>query len=169
MRFLSCFLLITFLFAFSCTAPPAEEAVVDDTAQEEADIQAIKDLEAKWAAAANTGDIESIMSLLTDDVIMLSANEPIKEGKEAVRAAILADLEESALENTKVMVVEVRLAGDWAYARGTWGGTNIPKAGGESSQFVGKWIDIFERQPDGSWKVICNMYNSDLPVSESAD
>ena len=144
-------------------------ALAVEKAQEEADIQAIKDIDAKWAAAQNTGDIESIMSLLTDDVIMLWANEPIKEGKEAVRNSILADHKENTYENTKATVVEVRLAGDWAFARGTWSGTDTPKAGGESMQFIGKWIDIFERQPDGSWKVSRSMYNSDLPVPESAD
>ena len=168
MRF---FLLLLSVFIITaCTAaPPAEEAVVVDKAQEEADIQAIKEIEAKWAAATNSGDIESIMSLLTDDAIFMFTNEPIVKGKEAVRNHALADFEEYAYENSKAMVVEVRLAGDWAYARGTWSGTVTPKAGGESIQFIGKWIEIFERQPDGSWKVSRNMYNSDLPVPESVD
>ncbi len=166
MRFFSCFLVITFLFAFSCTAPPAQEAVVDDTAREEADIQAIKDLEAKWAAAVNAGDVEMILRLLTDDVILISSDEPIREGKEEVRTYYLADFKESTYENAKAMVFEVRLAGDWAYARGTWSGAGTRKAGGESFQFKGEWIDILERQPDGSWEISRDIYCSDLPLEQ---
>ena len=41
--------------------------------------------------------------------------------------------------------------------------TSTPKAGGPSTQDKSKWIAALERQPDGSWKVFWEMYNSDLP------
>ena len=160
-------LLLSVLIITACTAAPP--VVVNNSAQDEADIQAIKEIEAKWDAATNAGDPDVLLGLLTDDVILMNPNEPIKEGKEAVRIGILADFEEIDYENLKSIVAEVRLAGDWAYARGTWSGTVTSKAGGESFQDTGKWIDIFERQPGGSWKVSRDMYNSDLPVPESAD
>ena len=91
------------------------------------------------------------------------------EGKEAVRVSILADFDEMNYEDSKGIVDEIRLAGDWAFVRGTWSGSITPKAGGEPFKDTTKWIDIWERQPDGSWKASLTILNSDLPVPESAD
>jgi uncharacterized protein (TIGR02246 family) len=155
------------LILFACTAPASEPPAVDDKAQREADTQAIKEVEAKWDAATNANDADGIMALLTDDIIVVPPNAPAIEGKEAVRRFLVADFEENSYKDTKGSVVEVRLAGDWAYVRGTWRGTVTPKAGGESSEDIGQWIEIFDRQPDGSWKISRNMYSSDLPLPEA--
>ena len=45
--------------------------------------------------------------------------------------------------------------------------TFTPEAGGEPIRGIGKWMDIYKRQPDGSWKIYRGIYNSDLPPSGS--
>ena len=161
------FMLLLSVLVVSCFVFSPVLAV--DTAQEEADIQAIKEILVKWDDALNSGDANAILNLLTEDVILLNPDGPITEGKKACKASISADFEKRSFANSKTVVVEVRLAGDRAYSRGTWSGTITPKDGGDSFQESGRLIDIFERQPDGSWKVSCEMYSIDLPVPESAD
>ena len=164
MRIFLSFLLVTLLFAISCTAPPAEEAVVDDTAQKEADIQAFKEIDAKWDKAVFAGDADAFMALVTDDYIRMEPDEPAMVGKEAFRESQQSFFDKYSLQDSDNVIEEIRLAGDWAYVRGSWSGTIIPKGGRDPISSSDKWIDIRERQSDGSWKISRTCGNSDAPL-----
>jgi ketosteroid isomerase-like protein len=58
---------------------------------------------------------------------------------------------------------EVRVAGDWAFARGTYTYTMVPKEKGATIEGTGKWLSIFEKQDDGSWKMTRDCYNDNAP------
>ena len=60
--------------------------------------------------------------------------------------------------------VEVNGAGDIAYVYGKYSMT-MTIEGSESAQDNGKYIEIWKRQPDGSWKVALDIFNSDLPIA----
>lgn len=62
-------------------------------------------------------------------------------------------------------IVEVGGAGDIAYVYGKYSMTMTPE-GEEPVQGIGKYIEVWKRQPDGSWKVALDIFNSDLPLSE---
>ena len=52
---------------------------------------------------------------------------------------------------------------DLAYLRGTYTMTfTIPGAAPIDEQ--GKFLQIYRRQPDGSWEMAREIYNSDLPL-----
>ena len=59
--------------------------------------------------------------------------------------------------------VEVGGARDIAYVYGRYSLT-MAAEGEEPVQDTGKYIEIWKRQPDGSWKVALNIFNSDLPL-----
>ena len=164
MRFFLCFFLITFLFVFSCAAPPAEEAVVDDTAQEEADIQAMYRIAEQFDAADVAGDVDAIWALVTDDYIRMEPDKAAIMGKENFRKSLQPFHDEYSLQEPKHVIEEIRLAGDWAYVRGSYSATIVQKAGGEPIPFTSKWIDIRERQEDGSWKISRCSVNWDAPL-----
>ena len=58
-------------------------------------------------------------------------------------------------------VDEVDVQGDLAFARGTWQVHQTPKAGGDEEVRSGKWMELFKRQADGSWKTWRWMWNED--------
>ena len=153
MRTTQLFFSFIVLFLAACTPPPVEETVVDDSAQREADIQAINKVNELWDAAALAGDMEGTLALVTDDYIGWESGQPTIVGKEALRSAFQPSRDKYRTEKLKNVADEIRLAGDWAYVRGSWTGTVVPKAGGDPIQRSGKWMDIRERQPDGSWKI----------------
>ena len=146
----------------------AEEAAVDDVvvnlpAQKEADFKVNRDFSLRWVAAANAGDVDRLVSMFTDDAVMMEPETPAATGKEAIRSQLQAFFDEVSIEDDSV-AVEVRLAGDWAFARGRFTTIVTPKAGGEPNQIRGTWIDIRERQADGSWKISRTMWSSDAPL-----
>jgi ketosteroid isomerase-like protein len=62
-----------------------------------------------------------------------------------------------------IKIEEVRVAGDWAFSRGTYAFTVIPKAEGEIEKGDGKYLSILEKQDDGSWKLARDCFNLNEP------
>ena len=131
-----------------------------------ADVQAIKDISAAWDKAWTAGNAETLASFYAADAIVMDPNKPASVGKDAFRASCEKYFDQFSDENSGV-VEDVRVSGDLAVAWGTQETKTAPKAGGPSFRGKSKWIDVFQRQRDGSWKIIWDIYNSDLPVAET--
>lgn len=132
----------------------------------EADIEAIKNLTEEYDAAINSGDLDSWMSLYADDAVRMQPNVPALFGKDSIRSVMQSFFENYTID-LKETNEEVIVAGDWAFARGTYNYTITPKVGGEPSRDSGKWVAFHKRQPDGFWKIYRNIFNSDLPPSDA--
>ena len=126
----------------------------------EADVEAIKSTLEKFDAALNASDLDGLMSCFTEGSVRMPPNRPALVGKEAIRDMFQSRFERITTEvhNTSE---EVIVCGDWAFVRGTYTVTSTPKVGGEPIRNIGKWITIWQRQPDGSWKLHRGIYNSD--------
>ncbi|MDJ0751883.1 MAG: hypothetical protein QNJ45_00080 [Ardenticatenaceae bacterium] len=57
----------------------------------------------------------------------------------------------------------VEVLGNQAYSHGTYGYTLTPKEGGDTMRIDGKFLTVFEKQPDGSWKMLVDCFNYDGP------
>ena len=125
--------------------------------------KAIRGLDGQWNAAMNAGDYEAIADLFTEDAIRMEADVPAQVGREAILSAMRSDMEEATSES-KSVTEEIRLAGDWAVVRGTYEVTVTPKEGGEPVHTTGKWMEVHEKQADGSWKISRSIGNRDAPV-----
>jgi ketosteroid isomerase-like protein len=53
---------------------------------------------------------------------------------------------------------------DPAFERGRYDITIAPRAGGEAMDDIGKYITVYQRQADGSWKIARDIWNSDRPL-----
>ncbi|GAG29761.1 unnamed protein product, partial [marine sediment metagenome] len=138
--------------------------VTEENVDVEADIAAIEDVLNQYALALNTGDLELWLSLNTDDIVKMPPNAPASFGKEQLRANM-----EPAFDNfTFEMAIypeETQVDGDLGYSWCTYTVSMTPKAGGETiiSEPDGKALGIYKRQPDGSWKLSHDCYNSNVP------
>jgi uncharacterized protein (TIGR02246 family) len=111
------------------------------------DERAIRDVIAKWLSASATGDTETVLSLMSNDVEFLVAGRSF--GKEEFSAG------QNALATHRIEassdVREVVVSGDLAYARTELTVTMTPLAGGESVRRKGPTLSIFRRGQDGRW------------------
>jgi uncharacterized protein (TIGR02246 family) len=90
------------------------------------DERAIHDLVATWMQASQDGDIDTVLSLMTDDVVfMVPGREPF--GKEAFRAASQG-MKDMRMQGTSD-IRELKVIGDWAYARNYLEVTVTPPGG----------------------------------------
>jgi uncharacterized protein (TIGR02246 family) len=113
------------------------------------DERAIRDLIATWMSASQAGDTDTVLSLMTDDVVfMVPGQEPF--GKAAFAAAS-QDMKGMHMEG-KSEIRELEVLGDWAYLRGhlqvamtTPAGTIVRRAG--------YTLTILRKEPDGKWRL----------------
>ena len=112
------------------------------------DETAIRNLVATWMAASKAGDIATVLSLMTDDVIfMVPGREPF--GREAFAAA--SDTMKNVRMEGKSDIRELRVLGDWAYLRNHIEITITPE-GGEPVKRSG-WTLTILRKESGQWRL----------------
>jgi ketosteroid isomerase-like protein len=68
------------------------------------------------------------------------------------------------MRNTIINTEEVCVLGDRAYSHGTYTYEMTPKEGGEIRFISGKFLDILEKQVDGSWKIAIDCHNYNQPA-----
>ncbi len=59
--------------------------------------------------------------------------------------------------------METVISGDLAYQRGTFTVDATPKAGGNTSHSTGTFLRIYRKQPNGEWRMVRDMFNTDQP------
>ncbi|TKJ35285.1 MAG: hypothetical protein CEE38_15775 [Planctomycetes bacterium B3_Pla] len=130
----------------------------------EADIAAIEEVLNQYAVTANAGDLEGWLSLHADDVVKMPPDAPAIFGIEDLRANFAPAFENF---NTSCVIYpeETYVDGDMGYARGNYSISITPKAGGETIDIMtdGKYLTLCKRQPDGTWKISHDCYNSNIP------
>jgi uncharacterized protein (TIGR02246 family) len=145
------------LIASSCA--PAQAPPPPDTRAE--DENALRNADAAWSSAATA--LEGFLAYYTDDVTLLPPHAPIANGKEAARQALEPLFKMPAFSvKWKAAKVEVARSGDLGYVHGAFDMTlNDPS--GKTIAERGKYVEIWRKQADGSWRCIVDMFNSDLP------
>ena len=124
--------------------------------------QALRDLDAQWSAAAGAKDVDKTVSYYAESVVVMPPNAPSATTKEAIRSAWKEMLTSpGAAISWKATKVEVAKTGDLAYVSGTYEET-MTDASGKPVKDRGKYVEIFKKQADGTWKVVADIWNSDL-------
>ena len=150
-------LLVSFLFI--CTASAADTKAIE---------QALRDLDTQWSAAAGVKDLEKTISFYSENAIVLPTNAPAATTKDAIRNTWKDLLASSGLAiGWKTTKVEVSKSGDLAYTTGTYELT-MNDASGKPINDRGKYVEVWKKQTDGKWKVVADIWNSDLPLTPSA-
>ena len=130
-----------------------------------ADVQAVKDVEAAWVKDVTTKDPEKWASYFAEDGSGLYPGAGILNGKAAIKAAmtpILADPNFSlTFQSTRAMASK---GGDMVYSQGTYTMTMTNPKTKKVMTDKGKYLTIYSKQADGSWKAVADTFNSDSPM-----
>ena len=111
------------------------------------DESAIRDLVGTWMKASEAGDLNTVLSLMADDVIFMApGREPF--GKEEFRAAS-ETMKKVRLTGTSD-IRELKVLGDWAYIR-NYIEISVTPPNGTAMQRRGYALSILRKQSDGTW------------------
>jgi uncharacterized protein (TIGR02246 family) len=113
------------------------------------DERAIRELVGSWFEASMASDTDTLLGLMTDDVIFMTpGQEPF--GKEAF-ASSAAKMKDAKLDG-RYEIQEVQVLGDWAYLRNHIELSMSPP-GGERVRRAGYTLTIFRKGRDGRWQL----------------
>jgi len=113
------------------------------------DERAIRQVVDTWMAASQSGDLATILSLMTDDVIfMVPGEEPF--GKEAFAAA------SKGMRNIQIEgsseILELKVLSDWAFVRNRVEITATPPSG-NTIRRSGYTLTLLRKENDGQWRL----------------
>jgi uncharacterized protein (TIGR02246 family) len=137
-------------------------AAAQTTSTVSADERAIRAAEAQWSNAASAKELERTLSFYTADAAALAPGSPAAVGIQAIRAVWVDEFKDPASAlSWHAQVVQVSRSGDLGYARGSYQASYTLE--GKPVHEYGKYLTVWKKQPDGSWKVAADMYSPDAP------
>lgn len=116
-----------------------------------------------WAKAMLEGDFASIISLYTDDVVIMPMDEPAVIGKQSVDDWYHNFHNKLTVNDWNIPAETVELKGDVALVRGN--GTGEVSQDGMHIPMDFKFVEVWRRQADQSWKWSLAIWNSNVPTS----
>jgi len=113
------------------------------------DERAIRELVATWVAASKSGDLATVLDLMTDDVLFLTPRgEPFGKDEFRTRSETLSGVEIDGQAET----LEVEVLGDRAWIRNRLDMTMTPEGGSPTSR-SGYTLTILKKGEDGRWRL----------------
>jgi len=127
-----------------------------------ADEKALRDDEAAWNKDWARKDLDRIVSHYAEDASLEIPDVPLLGKKDDMKAAlkmVLADPNWSiSFASDKV---EVAKGGDLAYMQGHYTLTDTDAKTKKKVTEKGKYVTVFKKQADGSWKAVQDINNED--------
>jgi len=133
------------------TSPAADKAAVDK----------VHDV---LEGSYRNSDCEAMVSQAASDASMEPPNSPTAKGVDGIRAwcqPMFAQMKTKALT---VANKDIAISGDLAVDTGDYDWTLTPAAGGADQRIQGRYVTIWHRQTDGSWKMNRLIWNSSQPA-----
>jgi ketosteroid isomerase-like protein len=121
--------------------------------------KALAKLDDDWSAAAATRDAKRVASFYAEDAIAYPPNEPMAIGKaaaERVWAAYFAD----STYRISWKTTHADVTGALGYTTGTYE-DSYKGPDGKAVNSKGKYVCVWRKQSDGTWKAVHDMWNSD--------
>ena len=123
----------------------------------ETDISTVMEATTQYGSSIVDGDFDMLRSLMDADILLMPPNQQAHEGIEAA----MQFMEEGPAIDGSISPKQVSGSGTQAYVTGTF---NLNFTINDTTQISdnGKYIEIWEKQEDGSWKVIFDIWNSNV-------
>lgn len=143
------------VFAVLFSTPAALATGIDASAK------GLAKLDDDWSKAAATKDTDRVASFYAEDAVAYPPNEPMTVGRAAAKkvwATYFAD--PSFTISWKTVHAGVSKSGDLGFTTGTYE-DSYKTPDGKVVTEKGKYVCVWKKQKDGSWKAIHDTWNSD--------
>jgi uncharacterized protein (TIGR02246 family) len=113
------------------------------------DEQQIRDLVATWMAATRSGDVDTVLGLMTDDVVFLvPGRPPMRKDEFAAAARAQAGAGAPTIDGNSD-IQEIQVSGDWAFL---WSRleVRVTQGGGQGIRRAGHTLTVL-RKVAGKW------------------
>ncbi len=161
MRVRACLTFAAALAAASCSPAPNTSKPATTTEQDVAAIGRVRDAYVAGWKAGSAGDIAAIY---TSDALAFPANQSTVTGHDAIMKFNADFFGQFTPNDITLTPEETTVMGDWAFDRGTYHVMVTPKSGAAPVTEEGRYLELLQRQADGSWKVARDIDNTIRPT-----
>jgi uncharacterized protein (TIGR02246 family) len=159
--FLSLFILFLSFSLISCKGTQ-EEAVQEEVMDLAQVRQSIEGANVKFGEAVRMGDAAALAGLYTDDARLLPPNSEMIAGKDGIEAFWGGGLQ-MGIKDAVLTTVDVLGMGDMVCEIGKYNLTIQPE-GQDAFEDSGKYLVIWKKAADGTWKLHVDIWNTSLPA-----
>ncbi len=144
------------LLLASAGCAPAAPAVDTDALAKQ-----LIQLDDDWSAAAGARDIEAVAAFYAPDAVAYPPSAVVAVGYEAAKAVWAGYFADSTYAIAwKTTAAEVAASGELGFTAGTYEDSYMGPDG-TLVQSTGKYLCVWQKQADGSWKAVHDMWNYD--------
>jgi ketosteroid isomerase-like protein len=105
-----------------------------------------------WLESVSSGDVERLVSMVTDDIIVVHGNGRCVCGKDEVKTDFLKGFSAFSVDQN-VSAAEVTARGKWAFEISEVETRLTSRIDAATKEFHSTTLVVLRRQSDGSWKV----------------
>jgi uncharacterized protein (TIGR02246 family) len=119
---------------------------------QKAEGEKVMQLSKEWSQAASAGDVEKIVSYWADDAVLMSAGQPVLNGKQAIRKMVEESYKMPGFRiSWQPQSVVVSESGDMAYLIEN-SQVSFTDSTGMPVTINNKAVSIWRKQAGGSWR-----------------
>jgi len=130
----------------------------------DADVKAIRDLEATQVQAFASKDGNKIGAYFGDNASAFFPDAPIITGAKAIAEVFRPFLADKNFSLTFASdKVDVAKSGELGYSQGAYTMKSTDPKTKKVLTVRGKYVTVFQKQADGGWKAVADIFNEDAP------
>ena len=136
------------------------------TIETESDLASLRLAANTYHQAASAKDRAAVVALYDENALMVPPNADLVEKLEGVQGYRFGFLETPGVElQFEILRAEISTSGDIGWTLSI-GDITINNPEGPPGRDIIRDFHTWKKQTDGSWKVVVDMWNSELPINE---
>jgi len=116
------------------------------------DEQEIRELVSQWMAASKAGDVDTVLSLMADDVVFLVPGQPVMRKADFASKARAQSGQDAPQIDGSSEIQEIKVLGEWAFMWTRLTVVMTPPNGAEPMRRAGHTLTILKKQ-NGRWVI----------------
>jgi uncharacterized protein (TIGR02246 family) len=134
----------------------------EQSGRERSEREAIAAMTSALLRAVNASDLAGVLAVWSDDGVMMPPHHPSVHGRAAIERYFKELFEQRRL-SFSFTSSHIQLSGDVAFERVEYQASISSIGNSPEARDVGKGVHVYRREPDGSWKLAVDIWNSDQP------
>ena len=155
---------VMLMAGFVVACQPAGEDPAQKAAEAEATRAAVKAAGDAWDEAFKAGDLETIAASYAADAVLMPPGAATETGRDAAAASFEQMFAMGSTADSSLTTDEIGVGDDWVFRRGHFTLVIAPEEG-EPATSTGKFIEIWRKGDDGTWRISRDIYNMDAAAS----